>query len=118
MTIDGWLVPFVEPVSLSGGRTRLVLDNRFGLVLDEDKARYVLPWIANAIAVASGFSCHPRSDHDQPKSLSPYRRVHYIDPPDVGQEGQEQGMWSRLSVVESSAFVRSTSSEHADEHRS
>jgi hypothetical protein len=77
VVVDGWSVPHLDAYPLEGGRIRLVLDDRFGLELDLAiaTAERVVPWVADAMAVSAGYTCHPR-DHDQiPNRLLPMRRI-------------------------------------------
>jgi hypothetical protein len=67
VTVDGRRVPFLEATPLNGGRVDLTLDNRYGLVLDLATAERVIPFLADAIAIAMGYTCHPRPDWDGPK---------------------------------------------------
>lgn len=69
--INGWRVPYLTARPLRGGRVDLTLDHRYGLDLSLADAERILPFIANAIAVASGYTAHP-SDSDEP--LPPTQR--------------------------------------------
>jgi hypothetical protein len=69
VVINGWRVPFLEAHPQRAGKILVVLDDRGGLELSVDEAQRVLPFIADAIAVASGYSCHPRSESEAPLSL-------------------------------------------------
>ncbi len=75
VVVDGWTVPYLTVVPCNGNRIDLSLDNRFGLVLDGADAERVVPFIADAIAIALGFTCHPRSDWDGPKQRHPMSRL-------------------------------------------
>jgi hypothetical protein len=78
VVVDGRRVPHVTAVPLSGGKVRLVLDNRFGLVLDVAMANKVVPFLADAIAVAMGYTCHPRPRHKRPRKRIPFPRMHSV----------------------------------------
>lgn len=91
VVVEGWTVPLLDAQPLPGGRVTLRLDERFDLDLSIAEAERVVPFIANAIAVALGFTCHPRGD-EEPKSqppLSPRRvvKIAWFDsaPPDSDQ---------------------------------
>lgn len=73
VVLNGWRVPFVEAHPQTGGKVLLVLDARAGLELTIADAERVIPFIADAIAVASGYSCHPRDPSTPPASLPPTR---------------------------------------------
>jgi len=69
VVIDGWRVPFLEAHPQRGGKVLIVLDARAGLELTVAEAERVLPFLADAIAVASGYSCHPREPEQEPIPL-------------------------------------------------
>lgn len=60
VTIDGFRVPHVRAIPMPDDRVEIVIDNRFGMegpVSREEFNRW-LPILANAMAVAAGYSCH------------------------------------------------------------
>lgn len=79
VVVDGRGVPHITAVPLVGGKVRLVLDSRMGLVLDVTTAEAVVPFLADAIAVAKGYTCHPRPRHKKPRRLSPFQRSHPVE---------------------------------------
>lgn len=72
VVVNGWTVPYLTAVPLPGGRVDLTLDHRFALVLSLEEAERFLPFLANAIAVAHGYTAHPSDDQDEP--LEPQKR--------------------------------------------
>ena len=74
VVVDGRRVPYVEATPLDGGRVDLTLDRRYGLVLSVDEAERFLPFLANAIAIAAGFTCHPTTERDGPLPSHPFPR--------------------------------------------
>ena len=62
VVVDGWRVPLLHACLHDGGEITLVLDSRFGLELTADDAEAVVPFVANAIAVALGYNAHPSTD--------------------------------------------------------
>jgi hypothetical protein len=79
VVVDGWRVPLMH-AQVHDDLMTLVLDERFGLELTIDEAERVIPFVANCIAVALGFTEHPSSDDDAPMR-SPHpkpERVHMI----------------------------------------
>jgi hypothetical protein len=66
----------------------LNLDRRFGLELDLAEAERIVPFIAQAIAVASGFSSHPSGDQGA-RRIAPHeaRRLTRLDVP-PGEAGE------------------------------
>jgi hypothetical protein len=61
---DGWEVPYLEALPLPGGNVSLTLDRRYGLDLTVAEADRFIPFLAQAIAVASGYACHPTKDQE------------------------------------------------------
>ena len=60
VVVDGWCrVSLLEAHPLEGGGVSLILDSRFGLELSVADAERFLPFLAHAVAIASGFACHP-----------------------------------------------------------
>jgi hypothetical protein len=82
VSVDGWEVPLLDATPLQGGRVMLNLDRRFGLELDLAEAERIVPFIAQAIAVASGFSSHPSGDRGA-RRIAPHeaRRLTRLDVP-------------------------------------
>jgi hypothetical protein len=80
VVVDGWTVPFIAAHPQQGGRILLSLDRRVGVDLDLATAELVLPFIANAIAIAAGYAGHP-SEHGEPRSLghAQPRRLHQVE---------------------------------------
>ncbi len=52
----------------------LVLDRRLGVELSTAEAERLVPFVADAIAVALGYGAHPRGDCDRPLARAPYPR--------------------------------------------
>jgi hypothetical protein len=74
----GWQVPFLEATPLIGGRIYLCLDRRFSLELTVNDAERVVPFIADCIAVALGYTAHPERDAIEPKRRHPIAQVRAI----------------------------------------
>jgi hypothetical protein len=62
VTVNGWQVPFLEAHMEREDQVLLVLDRRLGAAFSVDEAERVVPFVADAIAVALGYGCHPRTD--------------------------------------------------------
>lgn len=60
VTIDGFKVPFLAVIPVDDDRVEVVLDQRFGLdsSVDRDEFNRWAPLLANAMAIAAGYSCH------------------------------------------------------------
>jgi hypothetical protein len=52
----------------------LVIDDRLAETFTVEEAERVVPFIANAIAVALGYTCHPNEDAEQPLARQPLPR--------------------------------------------
>lgn len=60
VTSNGYRVPYIHAFELEDGRVEIVVDHRFGLegpISREEFDRWI-PLLANAMAVAAGYSCH------------------------------------------------------------
>jgi hypothetical protein len=57
ITVDGYRVPYLTALS-SGDNVLLCLDERYILEVNKEEASKWLPFLANAMAVAAGYSCH------------------------------------------------------------
>lgn len=76
--VDGRRVPFLEALPVNGGKISLLLDGRYALDISVADADAFIPWIADAIAVAMGYTCHPRAGKE-PLRASPFPPDHAID---------------------------------------
>ncbi len=74
VVVDGRRVPYLSAIPLKGGQVRLVLDDRIGLDLDVKTAECVVPWIADVIALAMGYTCHSRLHHKRLRKAAPFPR--------------------------------------------
>lgn len=62
VVINGWTVPHLE-ARQNEHEVYLVLDHRFGLPITEHTTPgMIVAFVANAIAVAKGYACHPTKD--------------------------------------------------------
>jgi hypothetical protein len=75
VVVEGRRVPYLEAAPVDGGMVDVMLDRRYGLLLTVEEAERVLPFVANAIAVAAGFTCHPTAERDGPTERHPFPRV-------------------------------------------
>jgi hypothetical protein len=62
VVVNGRQVPFLSADVHNGGKVELTLDE-------------VVPFIADAIAIALGYTCHPAEDWDAPKPLPLMKRL-------------------------------------------
>lgn len=79
VVVDGRRVPYLRGVPGDGGQIDLTLDRRFGLLLSTAEAERFVPFLAHAIAVASGFTAHPDAERDGPNPRHPFPRVSSLD---------------------------------------
>jgi len=80
VTVDGRRVPFLAAHPVDGGKVDLTLDDRYALLLDVQTAERVIPLLADAIAIAMGYTCHPRPGWDAPKPRPPMTRLSALYP--------------------------------------
>jgi hypothetical protein len=78
VVVNGRQVPFLEAAPANGGKISLTLDQRYGLEISVADAETVIPFIADCIAVAMGYNCHPRAGKEPTRS-SPFPQAHGID---------------------------------------
>jgi hypothetical protein len=62
VVVNGWAVPLLHAHPHGEDRVRIVLDDRLGVDLSADEAERLLPFVADAIAVALGYGAHPGKD--------------------------------------------------------
>jgi hypothetical protein len=74
VVVDGWEVPLIEAELQGEDRVLLTVDRRYGVELTTDEAERIVPFLAQAMAVALGFPCHPRSDAEPPLGQVPHLR--------------------------------------------
>ena len=64
---DGYEIPHIEVRPLSGandGSMNVILDGRFCVWTAEEEAKKWLPFLAHAMAVAAGFTCHGENSQE------------------------------------------------------
>src|SRR6478609_11088113 len=74
VVVDGWSIPFVKASFRRDDEDhiRLILDDRIGLDLKSAEAEKLMPFLADAIAVALGYGAHPREDMESLPERVPY----------------------------------------------
>lgn len=78
--VNGRRVPFLEAHPWNGGLIHLVLDRRFGLDVSVADAERVVPFVADCIAVALGYTCHPGTEGvPEPLRSHPFTIMHGIE---------------------------------------
>jgi hypothetical protein len=74
--VNGHAVPFLTATPRDNGDVSIQIDRRFGIDLTAAEAEDVVPFLAEAIAVALGFTCHPCPDFPEPPLRKAAVRVH------------------------------------------
>ncbi len=78
----GWGVPYLQAHMNGEDRVVLVIDRRLAAEFSVEEADRVVPFVADAIAVAMGYGAHPREDTPRPLERAPYPRPeHVVDLP-------------------------------------
>jgi hypothetical protein len=64
VVVDGWSVPFLHahPGGDNDGEVMLVLDKRMAATFSVKEAERFIPFLADAIAIALGYTSHPSGD--------------------------------------------------------
>lgn len=75
VVVEGRYVPFIRANPLDGGQVHLTLDRRLGVTLSAEEAERFVPFLADAIAVALGFTSHPDAERDAPTRRHPFPSV-------------------------------------------
>lgn len=79
VVVNGWRVPFLDATPLNGGKVLLGLDRRTSVELPVADVDRIVPFIADCIAVAMGYTAHPGCDGlDEPRPSHPMARVRWV----------------------------------------
>ena len=72
VVVDGWKVPLLTAHPSADEQTvMLVVDERFAETFTIAEVEKVAPFLAHAIAVALGYTCHPRGDEEPVRKPQP-----------------------------------------------
>jgi hypothetical protein len=73
VVVSGWRVPFLHahPGGTNDESVMLVLDDRIAVTVSVEEAERLVPFLADAIAVALGYTAHPRGDCEFPRKPQP-----------------------------------------------
>ena len=76
VVVNGWKVPLLHahPCGNHDQTITLVLDNRLALSLTVDEAERFVPFLADVVAVALGYTAHPDDDADEAPMRLPHPR--------------------------------------------
>jgi hypothetical protein len=77
VVVDGWAVPLLHahPSGSHDEDVTLVIDDRIALTVSVDEAERFVPFLADAIAVALGYTSHPEKHAEQPLQRQPHPRL-------------------------------------------
>jgi hypothetical protein len=81
VVVDGWSVPHLHahPNGENDESVMLVIDERLAATFSIEEAERFVPFLADAIAVALGYTCHPRTGEEPNRNPQPRpMRVHEI----------------------------------------
>lgn len=73
VVVQGWTVPFIKASLRGEDQVRLILDERKAIDLTSAEAEQLLPFVADAIAVALGYGAHPTADMTELPPGLPHR---------------------------------------------
>jgi hypothetical protein len=76
VVVDGWSVPLLHahPSGEHDENVMLVIDDRLAATFSVEEAERFVPFLADAIAVALGYTSHPNEDAEQPLVKQPQPR--------------------------------------------
>jgi hypothetical protein len=82
VVLNGHQVPYLNATPTEEG-VHLSLDARFGVDLSHDEADKIIPFLADTIAVALGYTCFPCDEVPEPTRRIPWPPMHSLadDPP-------------------------------------
>jgi hypothetical protein len=72
--VKGRNVPLLTATPQGEAEILVVLDGRFGVELTVAEAERFVPFVADCIAVALGYTCHPSED-EEPRRSQPFVRA-------------------------------------------
>jgi hypothetical protein len=75
VVVNGRRIPFLSATPMNGGRVHLTIDNRLGIDLSVEEAERFVPFLADGIAVALGYTCHPEPEWEGPTTRQPFPRM-------------------------------------------
>jgi hypothetical protein len=74
VVVNGWRVPYLEAHPVGEDRVMLTIDRRLAAEFSVDEAERLVPFLADAIAVAMGYGAHPDENAPRPLERAPYPR--------------------------------------------
>lgn len=67
--VNGYQVPYLDACPVQGGKVLLTLDGRYMIEVEAAQLDSLVGFIANCIAVAAGYTCHPGTQGAPPEPL-------------------------------------------------
>lgn len=74
VVVNGWRVPYLQAHMTAEDRVMLVIDRRLAAEFSVEEAERVVPFVADALAVAMGYGAHPDGRTPRPLPRAPYPR--------------------------------------------
>jgi hypothetical protein len=73
VVVSGWSVPFLtaQPTGANDENVMLILDQRIAVTVSVEEAERFVPFLADAVAVALGYTSHPRADEEPIRNPQP-----------------------------------------------
>ena len=73
VVVNGWSVPFLaaQPTGSNDESVMLILDQRIAITVSVEEAERFVPFLADAVAVALGYTAHPRTDEQPTRNPQP-----------------------------------------------
>jgi len=73
VVVNGWSVPFLaaQPTGANDENVMLILDQRIAITVSVEEAERFVPFLADAVAVALGYTAHPRRDEEPTRNPQP-----------------------------------------------
>ncbi len=73
VVVDGWSVPLIhaQPCGEHDESVMLILDSRLAATFSVEEAERFVPFLADAIAIALGYTAHPRTDEEPNRKPQP-----------------------------------------------
>lgn len=78
VVVNGWRVPYLQAHITAEDRVMLVIDRRLAAEFSVEEAERVVPFVADALAVAMGYGAHPDDRTPRPLPRAPYPRPERI----------------------------------------
>jgi hypothetical protein len=76
VVVDGWRAPLMraQPCGDHDEAVTLILDDRLAITVTVGEAERFVPFLADAISVALGYTSHPNEESEQPLARQPQPR--------------------------------------------